>query len=122
MLYVHDYTVIAHAAYAKRKEVISHKEILELSDIIKNKLDKNHIYFAYQTTGANAIEIFGRKFIRDKGQIIIQGELDDDFMNEVTIGYPERVQELIMEARREYTKKNCKVFALINQEDEKRIS
>ena len=122
MLYVHDYTVIAHAAYAKRKEVISHNEILELSDILKNKLEANHIYFAYQTTGANAIEIFGRKFIRDKGQIIIEGDLDDDFMNEVTIGYPERVQEIIMEARREYTKKNCRVLELINQDDEKKIS
>lgn len=122
MLYINDYTVIAHAANAKRKEVISFKDIIEFSNILYKKLDKNQIYFAYKTTGLNEFEVKGHRFVREKGQIRLLDELDDDFMNEVTIGYPERVQELIMEARREYTKKNCKVLELINQEDEKRIS
>jgi hypothetical protein len=40
-------------------------------------------------------------------------------MEEITSCYPEEVQESIWDARKEYTKKNCKVLELVKMEEQK---
>ena len=117
MIVIDDYTVIAHAANAKRKEVISFEDINEFSDILYKKL--NRFYFKYKNTPLNKFMVKGHRFVREKGQIRILDELDNDFMEEITSCYPEEVQESIWDARKEYTKKNCKVLKLVNMEEQK---
>ena len=101
MWVIHDYTLIANAAYVKGRATITYEEIRDFYKILGKKLVENNIPFMYESEDENVFEVFGHTFIRTHDEVMLVNVMDEKFMESVNC-YDDEIKKIIEDSRNEY--------------------
>lgn len=101
MWVIHDYTLIANAAYVKGMATITYEEIRDFYKILGKNLVENNIPFMYESEDENVFEVFGHVFIRTHDEVMLVNAMDEKFMEFVNF-YDDKMKKIIEDSRNEY--------------------